>query len=903
MPLNPGVRLGPYEVVAQAGAGGMGEVYRARDTRLDRTVAIKVLPSHVAAAPELRERFEREARAVAALNHPHICTLHDVGQQDGIDFLVMEYLEGETLAERLKKGAVPMPQALQYAIEIADALDRAHRAGIVHRDLKPGNIMLTKSGAKLLDFGLAKTGANGAGGVGTSGGIGAPGAVALASAIARVSMMPTEVTPLTMEGTILGTLQYMAPEQLQGREADARTDIFAFGAVLYEMVTGARAFGGKSQVSLMAAIMDQEPAPLSAVLPVTPPLLDHCIGTCFAKNPDARWQHAGDLLIQLKLIADLGSRPEVTAAPTTGTRPTRVAWAAAATLLAATVALAAVVAFGGNALEPAKVSFRFETPSQASPLQIAVSPDGTRVAAVVPGEGGGPGVLWVRALENLVGQTLPRTEGAQHPFWSPDGRAIGFFADNKLKKVDLLGAPPQTLCDVSVGSGGTWNRDGVIVFGSQLGPLFQVSASGGIPVQLTELDTSQTETVHRHPFFLPDGDHFLYTAVSGKPELSAVYVGSLSSRDRKRLVSSTLKAVFAPPDHLLFMRDNSTLLAQRLDPDRLELSGAPFPAVTEDVGINQVNSAAGFTVSANGVLAYRTGGAGQRALGLFDAAGTRLATVGTFAPYESPSISPDATRVAVFFRQDVGSGDIWLLDLVRSTSSRLTFDAATDTAPIWSPDGARVVFSSNRGGSFDLYVKHSGGVGQEELLLESEQGKLPDDWSGDGRFILYRSQDAKTGLDLWVLPLEGDRKPQAFLQTPFNELQGRFSPDGRWIAYMSDESGRNEVYVQSFPVSGGKWQISTAGGVQPRWRGDGRVLFFVANGQVMAVDISAAQDKTLTAGMPRQLFRADLASTTNERNAWDVTADGQRFLINSEASAAPGQNRPVTVVVNWLSGR
>ena len=905
MALTAGTRLGPYEIVAAAGAGGMGEVYRARDTRLDRTVAIKVLPSHLAAASELRERFEREARAVAALNHPYICTLHDVGQQDGIDFLVMEFLEGETLAERLKKGAVPIGQALQYAIQIADALDKAHRAGIVHRDLKPGNILLTRSGgpsgasvAKLLDFGLAKVGVSGPGSA-----VGAAGAAALASAIARVSMMPTEATPLTMEGAILGTLQYMAPEQLEGRDADARTDIFAFGAVLYEMVTGRRAFTGKSQVSLMAAIIDQDPAPISAIQPVSPPLLDHLVKTCLAKDPDARWQHAGDLLIQLKLIAEQAGRAEATpatASPTT--RQSRVAWAAVAALLVATVALAALLVFGRNVPEPAKISFQVETPSTPSPLQIAISPDGTRVAAAVAE--GGPVVLWVRALENLAGQTLPRTENASFPFWSPDGRAIAFFADGKLKKVDLLGAPPQVLCDAPYGGGGTWNSYGVIVFApTQAGALSQVSAAGGIPVQLTELDASQGETAHRHPFFLPDGDYFLYTAVSSKQDQSAVYVGSLSSNERKKLVGSTLKAAFAP-DHLLFMRDNNTLMAQRFDTGRLELIGDPFPALAEDVGINPANSAAAFTASANGILAYRSGGLNERVMAWYDAAGKQLATVGMPSAFRNPVISPDTQRVAVF-RQDGGAGDIWLFDLTRGASSRFTFDAGVDTAPVWSPDGARIVFSSNRGGNFDLYVKSSGGAGQEELLLKSGESKIPDDWSHDGRFILYRVQDPKTGSDMWVLPLEGDRKPQALLQMPFEELQGRFSPDGRWFAYTSNETGRHEVYVQGFPQSGGKWQISASGGVQPRWRCDGRELFFHSeSNDAMAVDISNTPAGEFKAGVPRRLFAAPLISRLVDRNAWDVTLDGQRFLINSnvsQAAQAAGQVTPMTVVVNWLS--
>jgi Tol biopolymer transport system component len=761
----------------------------------------------------------------------------------------------------------------------------------VHRDLKPGNVMLTKSGVKLLDFGLAKFQAG--------------GRDAAASSASRLATEMQASQPLTERGTVLGTFQYMAPEQLEGKEADARSDIFAFGAVLYEMVTGRRAFQGKSQVSLMAAILDQEPPPISELQPVSLPLLEHLVKTCLAKNPDARWQHAGDLLIQLKLIAEQGARPaQPERAARTG-RSTYIVWIAAAVLLVTTVTVAGLIVVGRDAPAPATISFQVETLSAPAPLQIAISPDGARIAAIVTAEGGSE-ALWVRALQNLDGQTLPRTDGAQFPFWSPDGRSIGFFADAKLKKVDLLGAPPQILCDAPVGGGGTWNRDGVIVFApTQTGPLFQVSAAGGTPVQLTELDTSQGETTHRHPLFLPDADHFLYTAVSAKQDQSAVYVGSLSSKERKRLVQSTLKAAFAS-DHLLFMRDNNTLMAQRFDTGRLELIGDPFPAIAEDVGINLANSAAGFTVSANGILAYRSGvGLGQRVMMTFDPAGKQLATIGAPASYSSPAISPDARRVAVS-RQDGGTGNIWIFDLIRGTSSRFTFDAGIDTAPVWSPDGAQILFSANRGGRFDLYLKNAGGVGQEEALLTSDHAKLADDWSRDGRLVLYRDQNPKTGWDVWALPLEGDRKPRPLVQTPFTEFQGRFSPDGRWFAYTSDETGRPEVYVQSFPPSGGKWQISTSGGVQPRWGRDGRELYFhSASNEATAVDITTTREGIFTAGVPRKLFGAILVNRFTDRSSWDVTPNGDRFLVTSttgQAAQAAGQVAPITVVVNWLAG-
>ena len=902
MPLLPGARLGPYEVIAPAGAGGMGEVYRARDTRLDRTVALKVLPSDLAADPGLRERFEREARAIAALNHPNICTLHDVGREGDVDFLVMEFVEGETLAERLKRGALPIPEALQYAAHIADALNKAHRAGIVHRDLKPGNVMLTKTGAKLLDFGLAK--ASTAGRAGTTAFAGS--AVPLASAIARGSMAPTEASPLTMNGSIVGTLQYMAPEQLEGRDADTRTDIFAFGAVVYEMVTGQRAFQGKSQVGLMAAIMDQDPPPISRVQPVSPPLLEHLVKTCLTKNPEARWQHAGDLLIQLKLIAEAGQPAGPPPGAGRSSWRQRAGWAAAAVLLLATTALTAYIAFGPTPPATAKISFDVVTPPAPGPLHIAISPAGTHIVAVA-NEGGGERGLWLRTLEHREGQFLTRAENASFPFWAPDGRTVGFFSDGKLKTIDLLGAPPAILCDAAEGHGGTWNAEGDILFAPTLnGPLFRVAAAGGTPVQVTQLDAAQGELAHRHPFFLPDGDHFLYTAVSGKSELSGIYVGSLSSPDRTRLFQSTLKAVFAPPDHILFMRDNTTLLAQQFDPRRLELQGDPFPAVSDDIGINTANSAAGFTVSHNGTLTYRPGSAvGQRTMTLRDTTGAVVATVGAPAGFDSPALSPDAQRIAVA-RRDSSAGDIWIFDLARGSSSRFTFDAAIDTAPVWSPEGSRIVFSSNRGGTFDLFVKNAGGAGPEESLFASDQAKLADDWSRDGRFLLYRAEDTKTGWDVWILPLDGAGKPRPLVQTPFREIQGRFSPDGRWFAYVSNETGRDEVYVQSFPEAGGKWQISTTGGVQPRWRQDGREMYFHSPANdVMAVDINATPPATFAAGVPRRLLSSILLATRlTDRNSWDMAPDGRRFVINStevQAAQATGQVS-LTVVVNWLAG-
>ncbi len=881
MDLQSGTQLGHYQILSPLAAGGMGEVYKARDPRLNRTVAIKVLPAHIAERPDLKQRFEREAQTVAGLNHPHICVVHDVGQHDGIDFIVMEYLEGETLADRIAKGPVPFDQLLTYGIQMADALDKAHRHGVTHRDLKPGNVMLTKTGLKLLDFGLAK--------------VNQPTAL---SSPSLVPTMATEGQPLTAEGTLLGTLQYMSPEQLEGKEADARSDIFAFGSILYEMATGRRAFEGKSQVSLIAAILEHEPPPVSALQPVAPPLFDEVIKICLAKNSDDRWQSAADLLHELKLLVRYGSLGTPTAK---GTRKREVAaWAAAAVLLIVSVSGFAFLA-RRDAPEPAKASFEVQTPAAPSPLHIALSPNGSHLAAIVPGESS-VSALWVRPIEHLAGQVLPGTNNASFPFWSPDGRFIAFFADGKLKKVDIFGAPPQTLSDAVSGHGGTWNREGVILFAPTVAsPLVRVAASGGVPTPVTELDKSREEVAHRHPHFLPDGIHFVYAAISSRAEESGIYLGSLNSKETRRLLSANVEAEFAPPNHLLFMREN-TLMAQPFDPDLLELSGDPFPVV-ESVGTNTGNSVAGFTVSENGMLAYRIGG-GTTSLPLLwiDRSGKTEGNIGNPGLYENPKLSPDGKRLAVF-RRDGGAGDIWITDLERGNSSRFTFDAGSDNFPLWSPDGSRIVFASNRDGSvLNLYQKSSGGTGEDELLLKTAGNKVPTDWSADGRYILYEENDPNSRFpDLWVLPLSGDRKPIRFLATPFNENGATFSPDAHWIAYTSNETGRDEVYVQSFPATGAKWQISTNGGRRPRWRPDGKELFYdTQGGELWAADLTGTvPGSDFKAGTPQSLFTG---LVNFGRNNYEVLPGGRRFLVLGQSQQTAGGPPPIVVVLNWKSG-
>ena len=903
MALERGQRLGPYEILEPLGAGGMGEVYRAKDTRLNRTIAIKVLPANVADRTEATQRFEREARAIAAMNHPHICVLHDIGNHQGTDYLVMELLEGETLAQRLAKGPLPIDEAVKYATEITDALDKAHRQGVVHRDLKPGNIMLTKSGAgstgspqaKLLDFGLAK--------------LKQPSDVVQGARPAGESLanLITQSANLTHQGAIVGTLQYMSPEQLEGKEADARSDIFALGAIVYEMVTGKRAFDAKSQVSLIAAILDQDPAPVSSVQPRTPRLLDHVVKRCLAKDPDGRWQNAADVLIELELIAEAGASFGAADHATRGMgRREITAWSIAGLIALAVAAVVAVSMFRPAATTAGAPVMRFEveTPPGVITLPFSLSPDGKRLVAVVNGERGS--VLWVRLLDQLSGQVLQGTEGANSVFWSPDSRYVGFVAGGKLMRVDLIGAPPQTICDApGIAYGGTWNSDGIILFGSETG-LLQVAATGGPVRPATELDKTRGETSHARPSFLPDGQHFLFLARSG--ENSAIFVDSLEKKGRKFLLNSQTQAVFAPPNQLLYLREN-TLLAHQFDLDRLELVGDPVPIAERVVG-NFVTGAAMFSVGETGQLAYRVGSniTLRRELGFVDRDGKpQGAPFGAGrGNYQNPVLSPDDQRVAVN-RAEQGS-DIWILDRVRGGSTKFTFAPEADDHPLWSPDGKRIAFSSTRDGQVaNLYEKPSGGAGQEQPLLKSDHAKTPTDWSRDGRFIIYEDRNPKTGVDLMVLPMTGDRKPVEYLRTPFNEGKARFSPDGKWVAYTSDESGLPEVYVQSFPPKGSKWLISTAGGNQPRWRPDGKELFYlspIADDQFMAVDIlSAPADTDFKIGVPKKLFITNVFTSGGEqRNSYDVTRDG-RFLLNGGvgASAAPPVRSVVTLVLNWAT--
>jgi len=884
MPLAPGTKLGPYEITAPLGAGGMGEVYRARDSRLGRDVAVKVLPSHLTPSAESRQRFEREARAISQLNHPNICTLHDVGQHQGMDYLVMELLDGESLAQRLERGPLTGDELLRIAIQIAEGLDKAHRQGLTHRDLKPGNVMMTKTGAKLLDFGLAR-----------SAGLGPA---------TDLSQSPTMTRPLTAEGSIVGTFQYMAPEQLEGGEADARSDIFAFGAVLYEMATGRKAFEGKSQASLIGSIMKEEPAPVSVVQPMLPPALDRIVKTCLAKDPEDRYQSAHDLKLQLQWVAEAGSQAGVPAPVAARRRPVAwAAWSMAAALaaLSAVLGLALMRATGG---EPTVIRASILPPKDGSfslgslhPGPAAVSPDGRRITFVAS-EPGGQSMLYVRALDAAVATPLPGTDGAGYPFWSPDSRTIGYFAQGKLRKVEAAGGPPVTLCDATSGKGGTWNADGVIVFAPSFnGPLHRVSAAGGASSEVTALDRDTGENSHRHPWFLPGGRHFIYLARSsrGGSEAggNAIMLASLDGKEERELLRCQSNVMYAS-GHLLLLREG-TLMAQPFDAKGLKTTGDAFP-VAEDVQFLSGAMRGVFSASENGVLVYQGGGgesAGSK-LEWRDRKGEMLSTMGEPADYGDPTISPDGRAVSVtIFDARSGTGDLWNYDVARGLRTRFTFDPATDDDAVWSPDGARVAFVSSRKGRFDIYLKSFGGSGAEELVFESQVDKFTDGWSRDGRFLVFSAADPKTLFDIWVLPIEAGGEPTVFLQTEFVEVNPRFSPDGRWIAYQSNESGQFEVYVAPFPGPGRKWQVSLAGGFDPRWRGDGREIFYLSpNGKMMAVETDYGADD-FRIGAAQALF--DLSRSAD----YDVTRDGQRFIVTAELEGPEAP--PLSLVHNWTA--
>ncbi len=865
MTRETGSRLGPYEIVSALGAGGMGEVYKAQDTRLDRTVAVKVLPSHLSEDPRLRERFEREARAVSSLNHPHICTLHDVGREGGVDFLVMEYIEGESLAVRLQKGPLPLAQALRRGIEIADALDEAHRHGVVHRDLKPGNIMLSGSGAKLLDFGLAKR---------------AAGRMTDAPSL---SALPTEAQPLTREGTILGTFQYMAPEQLEGKDADARTDIFAFGAVLYEMLTGRKAFEGKSQASLISAIMSGEPAPMTSLQPLAPPSLEHVVKRCLVKDPAKRWQASADVARELEWIAETASQSKPPDAP----QKRRVFALAAAAILSAVVA--AAVAWN---LKPEPPPSRVQRYSIVLPpghelsrldrTAIAISPDGTNLVYNANGE------LYLRPLGELEARPLEGTRGATNVFFSPDGKWVGFVANGKLQKSSITGGAPVLLCDASYSvAGASWGDVGTILFAGGAG-IYLVSASGGEPKQIVTAEDGKT---CNSPHILPGSRAFLYTVGGFDFDSdSQIFVQSFETGQRRMLSQRGTDVHYLPTGHLVYMHGGS-LLAAAFDLNTLDLLGSPIPVAEGVMHTPLGTGAAQYSISNDGTLVTITGVSWQRRLVWMDRRGQAEPLPLPEAGYTEPALSHDG-RLTVMIREQ-GATNIWVYDLEREALTKLTF-TGDSSQPIWSTEGKRVVFGQTQ--SPGMFSVLADGSAPPERLTTSDFYESPTGYSPDGRVLAFNHSTSITDVDIHLLQT-GESSPKPFLGTPFLESAARFSPDGRWIAYEADESGRREVHVRSFPEGRDRQQISTNGGAQPMWNPDGGELFYQEGNRMMVVDVQTGA--TFGASKPRVLFEGRFLQELDGPGRYAVSADGQRFLLTAPSESSPEPGR-IDVVVNWF---
>jgi Tol biopolymer transport system component len=883
--LSAGTRLGSYEVVAQIGAGGMGEVYQAHDTKLGRDVAIKVLPEAFAHDPERLSRFQREAKLLAALNHPNIATIHGLEQSGGTSYLVMELVSGETLQERVKRdGPVPVEEALAIAKQIAEALEAAHEKGIIHRDLKPANVKVTPEGkVKVLDFGLAK-------------------AFAGDAASDDPSNSPTLSAAATLQGVILGTAAYMSPEQARGKTCDKRTDIWAFGCVLYELLAGKRAFQGESTTEILAAVLRGEPD-WQALPASTPVKIRDLLQRCLQKDVNRRARDAGDARIEIE---------EAVAAPATAeaVRPAKGmrALGRRAQVLGVGALLLVVVVTGlavwklKPAPSPQPVTRTVITLPPGQQLagldngpSVVLSPDGTRLAYVA--RQSGPQQIYLRAMDSLEASPIPGTEGATEPFFSPDGQWLGFFAGGKLKKVLVSGGAVLTLGDAGVPSpGASWGSQGMIVFAPSLvGVLQQVSDAGGTPQPLTRREKG--EVSHRWPEFLPGGKAVLFAAGATNTNWTSaqVAVQSVGTGERRNLVQGGMYPRYAPSGHLVYARGGS-LMGVPFDPQRLTATGAAVPVV-EGVLQSPFSGAAQYSISATGSLVYVSGGAQAAQLRLVWVSrnGAEQALAASAHTYQNPHLSPDGRRVAVGITEQ--ETQTWLYDLSRDTLTRLTFGAKVNTNPVWTPDGKRVVFQSNKEGTPNLFWQPADGSGALERLTTSEYTDAAMSWSPNGQLLAFIEITPSTGYDIWVLRIS-DRKPQPFLRTPFNESVPQFSPDGRWLAYISDESGRFEVYVQPYPGPGGKWQISTGGGTEPVWNPNGRELFYRSGGKMMAVDI--ATQPGFSAGKPRVLFEGQYQPTPATFPNYDVSPDGQRFLMLKASESAETAPTQINVVLNWF---
>ena len=869
MSVAAGSRLGPYEILAPIGAGGMGEVYRARDTRLGRAVAVKVLPARLASSPEGRQRFEREAQAISQLSHAHICALYDVGREGEVEYLVMELLEGETLSDRLARGPLSLEQTLRFGIEIADALDKAHRRGIVHRDLKPGNVMLTKTGVKLLDFGLAKF-------------------AAPEDAVGSLTALPTR-QGLTAEGTILGTIQYMAPEQLEGREADARTDIFALGAVFYEMATGKKAFAGASHASLISAIMKDDPAPITAVEPALPAALDRVVRTCLAKDPEERWQSVADIRQALGWIdadAPAGARATSSSSRSSYYRHAWLPWSLAGALALAALYLAAVSRRPPPS-GPRRMELSIVLPERTIQNDFfALSPDGTTLA--FSGLVSGKSLLRLRELGSSEVRALPGTNSAESVFWSPDGRSLGFVARGKLRRIDVSTGSIEVLADAESGRGGTWSTRGDILFAQKAaGAIYRVRESGG-PVTM-ETTLEKGDLLHRWPQFLPDGKHFLFFVKTGSRDTTGTYLAALGKPARKLVLRNGATGVFLPPATLLYGQ-GSALLSQRFDPETGALAGAPETVVRPVMRAELGSFIDLFTVSRTGVLVYRAGSA-ERQLTWIDRKGDVLGKVAQPDVIWSVTLSPDDREAAISTRTvETGAYTTSIIDIGRDASTPLVEAAAM---PVWMPDGRHVLYRSE-GQTYEIRRRSAHGDAQDESTGVIDSFATPHSASPDGRWLLYTRMGGN--FDIGVQSLEGGGESRVLLGGEFDERTPRFSPDGHWFVYSSDEPGQTEIFVRRFPMTQEVWRVSTSGGQQPTWSRDGKEIFFVsADGQLMAAPVSTA-GPTLSIGAPQALFRAPvrLNSVTNQ---YAVSADGRRFLL-----AVPTEDfdaEPFRVLLNW----
>jgi Tol biopolymer transport system component len=886
MSLASGTKLGPYEIGTPLGAGGMGEVYRARDTRLDRTVAIKILPAQFTADQASKQRFEREAKTISSLNHPHICVLYDIGHQEGVDYIVMECVEGETLAKRLEKGPLPLDQTLKYGAQIAEALDKAHRSGIAHRDLKPSNIMLTPTGTKLLDFGLAKE------------------LTPLASLATLATAIAT--SPVTQQGTIVGTFQYMSPEQVEGKEVDGRSDLFSLGAVLYEMLTGKRAFEGKTQLSVASAILEREPEPLSVAKPVTPPALQRAIKRCLAKDPEERWQTGRDLAAELNWISEGSLQAVASETATQGT--TKYVWAALAVALAAV--LAAVFFWfhsDRNSSPQAVLRYTIPAPEGASFLfggtheGEVLSPDGRKIAFVA--RVGGVSQVWLQALDSFTAHPLAGTGDANNLIWSPDSQNLAFDTGAKLVRIPAAGGASQTVCELDGAlRGGTWNRQDVILLGSSPGSIYRVSALGGTVQRATTLDSKRHDLVHRWPFFLPDGNHFLYVASSGvvDHESNAVFIGSLDGKQDRLLFHATSPVAYAN-GYLLYM-SNQTLMARPFDAAKMEFTG-DASSIAENVLVDQHFGGAMFSVSENGILLYQQGKPfNGYSLQVLDREGKTLADLNEGAMYFYPLFAPDGKRVAYHAPDpQTGKTDVYVWDIGAGNRSRLTFNSAYNRTPVWSPDGSRLAYVAAQSDSNVVFVRPANGIGVEEKSMELPPGgNSLSQWTPDGKYLLFEDSSINTrSLRIGIVPVEGNQPASTFMEMP-NASVGTaiVSPDGRWLAFRSTETGKSEIYITSFPKPAGRIQISTAGGGVPRWRKDGKELFYLSpDKKLMAAELKESGG-SLQVMSVRTLFQAHTLATLRGSH-YDATADGTRFVflgVNGDETTAP-----LNIVVNWTA--